>query len=200
VKQLGKPSSSFSWAPAIVGTAILAVAALIVFGVVEAGRRGEATWSPGNASPEASPAATATTMTVVAGRGWQETGVTVAAGQTVSVEVIDGLWTHWSGEVPANPGTGGVYYVCADFLPAEQCVEPLPDFPAGTLIGRIGRHVFGIGQSGSVVVADAGTLELRVNDGDVGLGDNAGSLTVRIVVGDSTAVATPTTTVATSSP
>jgi hypothetical protein len=62
----------------------------------------------------------------------------------------------------------------------RQCVEPLPDFPAGALVGRIGGETFGVGKGVTLVAEQTGMLELRINDGDDGLDDNDGELTVQI--------------------
>ncbi len=120
-----------------------------------------------------------TTATIYADQGWQSTGVQVTPGMKVNIEVTDGKWTHWSGVQPYNSGEGGGY-VCAAAMPASQCVEPLPIFPTGSLIGKIGSQTFGIGRNTTLTVEQLGTLWLRINDGDVGLHDNAGELIVDI--------------------
>jgi len=97
----------------------------------------------------------------------------------VSIEVTNGEWTYWSGIQPYNSGEGG-NYICAAAMPASQCVEPLPDFPVGGLIGKIGSQTFGIGRYLTLLAEQPGTLWLRINDGDGGLHDNAGELVIDI--------------------
>ena len=64
----------------------------------------------------------------------------------------------------------------------EDCVEPLPEYSAGGLIGKIGNQVFGVGTGISQVSTESGTLKLRINDADVGLYDNDGELKVEIQI------------------
>jgi len=67
-------------------------------------------------------------------------------------------------------------------MEASGCVEPLPEFPAGGLIGKIGNQPFGIGKSEPLIVEKTGLLYLRVNDADIGLYDNGGELVVEVSV------------------
>ncbi len=123
-------------------------------------------------------------VTVSATQGWQDTGINIQPGMAVTVEVIAGQWTHWTGTKPYNPGDGDIYYICADHMAASQCVEPVPDFAQGGLIGRIDGEAFGIGSVGEIFLQESGNLYLRINDGDDGLFDNDGELTVRISLSD----------------
>ena len=113
--------------------------------------------------------------------GWQSTGVVVKEGMRLKIEVINGRWTRWKDTESYNTGQGGEY-TCAEVIPADQCAEPLPDFPAGGLIGQIGNQVFGVGRDSTVVARQKGVLRLRINDGDDGLHDNDGQLTVEVTV------------------
>ena len=122
-----------------------------------------------------------TTATIYADQGWQSTGVRVMPGMKISIEVTNGEWTYWSGFQPYNSGEGG-NYICAVAMPATRCVEPLSNFPTGSLIGKIGSQTFGIGKDSTLAVEQLGTLWLRINDGDVGLYDNAGELVIDISV------------------
>jgi hypothetical protein len=67
-------------------------------------------------------------------------------------------------------------------MKAENCVEPVPDFPSGALVGRIDRQILKIGADGRFTANESGVLQLRMNDGDNGLYDNNGVLTVEIVI------------------
>jgi hypothetical protein len=113
--------------------------------------------------------------------GWQVTNILAKKGAEITITVVDGQWTAWEGVSPYTAGAGSDY-VCADVMPAERCVEPVPDFPVGTLIGRIGRQILRIGEGSHFTVQRSGLLMLRMNDGDPGLHDNAGKLVVRIVI------------------
>jgi hypothetical protein len=131
------------------------------------------------------PSFQAATIRVEARQGWQDTGISVTRGAIVTIEYVSGLWTGWGGEVPLHDAAGPLEthpYVCADFLPAAQCVEPVPDFQGGALVGRVGRQLLQIGNSLTFVAEGHGRLELRINDGDVGLYDNEGAITAQVTV------------------
>ncbi len=134
---------------------------------------------------------------------WQPTGLILGQGTQIGLRVVDGLWTHWLGTVPPNPGTGGDY-VCAEHLPPEQCREPMAHAPAGQLIGRVGGQLFSVGQHGELSIMTSGALELRINDADDGLNDNEGRLAVDIwagpQIGDPASAASPTSPLPTPSP
>ncbi|MEM2126104.1 MAG: LecA/PA-IL family lectin, partial [Candidatus Methanosuratincola sp.] len=70
----------------------------------------------------------------------------------------------------------GYNYICT----AVSCCEPLPRERKGALIGKIGNQVFFIGNGGSFTAGANGVLQLRINDCDHNLGDNTGSVIVRI--------------------
>ncbi len=72
---------------------------------------------------------------------------------------------------------------CGEVLAASACVEPLPDFPQGGLIGRVGDRVFPIGEATTITAPIAGPIQLRINDANEGLYDNDGTLTVHVTVG-----------------
>ena len=118
-------------------------------------------------------------------KGWQDSGVTLAAGDKVTISYSSGQWTHFPKEVP--PFSGGLppddyTYICAEGLPASDCVEQIPDFQAGALIGRVGSQMLRVGDSLQVTVEGEGALLLRINDGDDGLHDNQGEISVVVVV------------------
>ena len=119
------------------------------------------------------------TANIDARQGWQSTDFFVEKDTKLMLQVIDGQWTHWKGYAPYNFGEGDTSYICGSSI----CVEPLPDFPKGALIGRIGDHIFGVGEQSSIEAQQSGILSLRINDADnEALYDNDGSLTVKISV------------------
>ncbi len=120
-----------------------------------------------------------TSIIIDARQGWQTTGLFINENTTLSLEVTDGQWTYWPNHAPYNAGEGGAY-ICAQVIAADQCVEPLPEFPAGGLIGRIGEEIFGIGRGPVHMVQQTGMLGLRIND--VGLYDNVGELRVTLTM------------------
>ena len=119
---------------------------------------------------------------VYANRGWQDVNVFVTYGDRVTIQYVSGEWTHWSGQIPYSDASGKYGYVCADSMPASECVEPMPDFPTGALIGKIENQLFPIGNSLTFTSESKGYLLLRINDADMGLHDNVGVITVQITV------------------
>jgi len=124
-----------------------------------------------------------TVVQVRANQGWQNTGAIVQVGDTVEIQYVSGSWTQSVGKEPYHTGANDpTQYVCANIMNAAACIEPIPDFPQGGLIGRLGSRLLKVGNSLRFVAETAGPLYLRMNDADSGLYDNAGTLTVRITV------------------
>jgi hypothetical protein len=147
-------------------------------------------WDISNPLPSATPTITPipsltptfspyTEAVIFANQGWQSAGIFIEQGATVTIKVISGQWTGTLGKSPFNTGEGGKY-ICGKVM--SHCIEPLPDFPSDGLIGQIGSPIFGIGNGTDIVAQQAGTLFMRMNDGDPGLFDNDGSLTVKITI------------------
>jgi len=114
-------------------------------------------------------------MDVYADQEWQNTGVSIATGQKFTVQYLSGQ-IHDDG-IPIYDGNGlgpewGEAGCCA-FMPHEW---------KSSLIGRVGRRTFFIGNGDSFLADTSGVLELRVNDCNDGLSDNDGSLRVRIAL------------------
>lgn len=114
--------------------------------------------------------------------GWQNTNVYITNNDDVLIQYVSGQWTHWKGTVPMSDASGKYGYVCADAMAASSCVEPVPDFRTGALIGQVHRRLLRIGNRLQFTSTDTGYLFLRINDADIGLSDNAGSITVKIIV------------------
>lgn len=118
-----------------------------------------------------------TEIEVDAAVGWVETGVSVTEGDLVDIEYLGGLWTTIvTDEDPYHGADGGVSYICI----SDICAEPLVGHPKGKLIGMLGDEIFPVGDQMRFVAMQDGQLLLRINDGDDGLYDNAGSITVQI--------------------
>lgn len=112
---------------------------------------------------------------------WQSTKIFVEKGKTIQISVLEGEWTEWKNNRAYNSGAGS-NYICSQSMNLENCVEPIPDFPSGALIGRIDRQVLNIGTDGKFLVEQSGILQLRINDADIGLHDNDGELIVEIII------------------
>jgi hypothetical protein len=122
-------------------------------------------------------------VNVRADQEWQETGIAVQPGDRVQIRYVSGEWVYWAGEVDPHGPLGpldGQFYTCTDSLPAAQCVEPIPEFPAGALIGRVGDRLLPVGRRLDWTADVGGPLALRMNDAEVAT--NSGMLTVEIDV------------------
>jgi len=110
---------------------------------------------------------------VSAERDWTDTGFTVRAGDVLAVQA--------RGTVQLSPDLGDTASASG-----SRTGRDAPDAPssadAGALIGRIGSHVFVIGDRRNVTVPSSGRLYLGVNDDYHG--DNRGSFDVTLTVRD----------------
>jgi hypothetical protein len=110
---------------------------------------------------------------ISASAGWQSTGVLVRPGETIRFQYVSGEIRDADSVIR---GPGGAGYTCGE----STCCEPIPDAPRGALIGRVGDHLFLIGDRSAVEVQEEGELQLRVNDCDAGLFDNSGNLQIKM--------------------
>ena len=110
---------------------------------------------------------------VYAYRGWQSTGVQLHKGDWYTVHA-EGIWLYSPYAGPNGP-EGHRRYLSPNFY-------PLPNVRGGALIGRIGEEgqPFYVGRGMGGSVDRNGLLYLRIDD-DL-LGDNVGSLTIRVTV------------------
>lgn len=147
-------------------------------------------------------------MAVDATKDWQSTGITVRAGDPLTIRVVGGAWTAlrekvnsdafpelqavyrtasvWAYINPENPGSGSLSYTCIEYG-VPLC--PIPTAPVGLLVGRIGAgEPIEIGNANTFNAPNNGILFLRINDGqeegDIGLQDNSGILAVDIYLLD----------------
>jgi hypothetical protein len=131
------------------------------------------------------------TMEVQANQTWQNTGLTVKQGDTVSVNYQSGLWT-------ADPATNGGNLYDANGCPGitvTQTGYTLLGVNMGALCGYIGSQPVGDGSDSAFLIGDSysatsqseGLLWLCIDDDlkgkyGSGLSDNSGSVTVTVAV------------------
>jgi hypothetical protein len=113
------------------------------------------------------------TVTVGAETRWVDTGVSVLAGDQVRFQV--------SGTVQMSPDRGDVADPRGSRSNRRAPDAPLPQVPAGALIGRINQGApFVIGDRASVTMPQTGRLQLSINDDH--LADNSGGFRVAVTV------------------
>jgi hypothetical protein len=113
---------------------------------------------------------------VQANQDWQGTGISVQSGDRVTVVQIDGEWTYWS-DIALFDANGSPVVQFPDREGA-----PLPSVLIGSLVGKVGEEgepVF-LGRWGTFTAQTDGVLYLVMNDNNYT--DNAGRITVQIVV------------------
>jgi hypothetical protein len=115
-----------------------------------------------------------TVFEVRADRGWQPAGLRVTPNQSFTIEYLSGTIRDRQVTIPNANGSD---YVCG----SADCCEPLPNERRSSLLARVDRQVFVIGNRATVTAPEGGRLFLRINDCDEGLGDNTGALQVRVV-------------------
>jgi hypothetical protein len=112
-------------------------------------------------------------LVVDANQAWTDTGITVRRGQTIVFDI--------DGDIRLSPDPNDVARSPGALSGRRAPDAPLPNAPAGALIGRIdGSGPFGIGNLRSIQAPASGRLYLGINDDY--FGDNAGQFRVMIDV------------------
>ena len=136
-------------------------------------------WSNSTSNPltgliqPAAPLVEPVTKDISADRGWQNTGILLTSGETIRFQFMSGEINDGNAVIR---GLNGVGWVCGQ----SDCCEPMPNVARDALIGRVSDHLFPIGDRSEITVSANGELQLRINDCDAGLFDNAGSFQVKI--------------------
>lgn len=117
---------------------------------------------------------------VVAGnQPWTPTGISVLAGDRVSVHATGTVFIAGSDPGKTPVGTPGCVATSDDSIPPGPFLAP--GLTCFSLIGRVGSgRPFGLGTDVTVVAVDSGELFLGVNDNF--FGDNSGSWTATVSV------------------
>jgi hypothetical protein len=138
-----------------------------------------------NANATATAAALAATATalvspppmlfeIFANQGWQDTLVYIQSSQSFQIKYTSGRIADLNTIIKDGNGSD---YVCGH----ASCCEPLPNARRSSIISKVGKQIFFVGNGGTFTVDTSGNLLLRINDCDAGLYDNSGSLKVHII-------------------
>jgi nitrogen fixation protein FixH len=117
---------------------------------------------------------TTSQMRVFAKQGWQPTGVRVKAGDRIKITAIGNV-QYTPRKSAANGGRCGPVGV-----KGFQQFTVNPAWNHCALIAKIGSQVFLVGTGGTFTANQAGILEMRINDTD--LGNNDGFFTTSITL------------------
>lgn len=175
------------WWPVAAGAVSVVVTGAFLF-LTDAPPFGGDEAAPADPSPSATSAApVTTTFDVRADQGWQRaTRTELRQGDQVTVRYSTGTWTVDSGLLPM---VGPVGHTVADdeTLRGAWSCKVDSEVPFGTLLGRFSGNPKSlpshrVAREWRFRAKSAGTLELRINDGDTCLNDNKGALTVSVRV------------------
>lgn len=117
-------------------------------------------------------------ITVNAQDAWTSTGITLETQDRVTIRYLFGLWTTNPVQYPPHNATGSGY-ICSKVR--KDCVETIPDFPQGALIGRCNAQLIRVGNSVTFTATQRCLLQLGINDTPE-VWDNTGSVIVAITV------------------
>jgi serine/threonine protein kinase len=153
-------------------TAATAVAAVRATAAVQSTRAAAATAVAQATRVRLAAAATALAKipraTVWANQDWQNSGISVQAGDTLRIRYFSGAWSSWENSLGPPASSGHSYGI-------------MPTVSWTGLIGRIENGPpFAIGSEARVAARSSGRLFLRINDTDTR--DNTGSIVVLIEV------------------
>jgi len=113
-------------------------------------------------------------FTVSAAKDWQDTGVILHGGETVTISYVSGEWSPWPG---GNLDAKGCLQAGCSQDPNQP--ENICCMAHAGLLGRIGEGApFAVGMGTTIPNVGPGTVQLRIND--LQLNDNSGELTVNI--------------------
>lgn len=119
------------------------------------------------------------TTTISSQKGWQQTPLYLNTGKSFYVIYQGGEWTVDKSNFPYVGPDGYQNNIDNKIANGYKVISSVP---YGTLIAKIGNgNLFAIGNKTGAFRADgSGYLFLRINDTDVALGDNSGSVTVTV--------------------
>jgi hypothetical protein len=117
-------------------------------------------------------------LTVDARSWWQDSGISVAVGESVNLTAT-GTWGDSAGAVGPDGRASQVVFGPCTGIPLSDCF-PLWHEPIDLLVGRIGPagQPFRVGSSRQTTAAASGTLQFVINDRRDILWDNFGALNV----------------------
>jgi len=165
-------TSQHLWVVVIIAVASILVAIILCFGMV---------MSSIIAKLPIRPAITQQDVEVYADNNWQDTGIDIRQGETITIQYVSGEWSPFSGYYTDGQG-------CTDPNVCTQDLSVLKNFPDNivsgihaTLIARINQGpILVVGNEVTFKAENTGRLMLRMNDKSTS--DNSGSLVVSVTI------------------
>jgi hypothetical protein len=160
------------WVVVILAVASITVATILCFGMV---------MSSIIAKLPIPSAVTQHDVEVYADKNWQDTGIKLRQGETITIQYVSGEWSPFSGYYTDGQG-------CTDPNVCTQDLAVLQSFPDNmvsgihaTLIARINQGpIIVVGNEITFEAENTGSLLLRMNDKSSS--DNSGSLIVSVKI------------------
>ena len=165
-------TSQHLWIVIIIAVASITVATILCFGMVT---------SSIIAKLPLHSVVTQHDVEVFAQQNWQDAGVEIRHGETITIQYVSGEWSPFSGYYTDGQG-------CTDPTVCTQDLSVLESFPDNivsglhaTLIARINQGpIIVVGNEITLEAENTGSLALRMNDKNTS--DNSGSLVVSVQV------------------
>ena len=160
------------WVVVIIAIASIMIAIILCFGMVT---------SSIIAKLPVRPVFTQQDIEVYADREWQDTGIELRRGDTITIQYVSGEWSPFFGY--STDGQG-----CTDPSVCTQDLSVLKSFPDNivsgihaTLIARVNQGpIFVVGNEITFEAENSGGLLLRMNDKSTS--DNFGSILVSVII------------------
>lgn len=167
-----RKTSQQLWIVVIIAVASITVAIILCFGMI---------MSSIIAKLPIRSTTTQHAIEVYANKNWQDTGVEIKQGETITIHYVSGEWSPFFGYYTDGQG-------CTDPDVCTQDLSVLENFPDNivggihaTLIARISQGpIFVVGNEITFEAENTGELMLRMNDKSTS--DNFGSLIVSVKI------------------
>ena len=127
------------------------------------------------------PAVTQHDVEVYANKYWQDTGVEIRQGETITIQYVSGEWSPFSGYYTDGQGCTNPNFCTQDLSILANFPDNIVSGIHATLIARINHgQIVVVGNEITFEAKDTGPLMLRMNDKNSS--DNSGSLIVLVKV------------------
>jgi len=160
------------WVVVIIAVASITVAIILCFGMV---------MSSIIAKLPIRPAIAQNDVEVYADKNWQDAGVEIRQGETITIQYISGEWSPFFGYYTDGQGCTDPYVCTQDLSVLESFPDNIVSGIHATLIARINQGpIFVVGNEITFEAENAGSLMLRMNDKSTS--DNSGSLIISVKI------------------
>ena len=155
------------WAMVIIAVAIITCLGMVISAII--------------AKLPIMPAVTQHDVEVYANKNWQDTGVEIRQGETITIQYVSGEWSPFSGYYTDGQGCTNPNFCTQDLSILANFPDNIVSGIHATLIARINHgQIVVVGNEITFEAKNTGSLMLRMNDKNSS--DNSGSLIVLVKV------------------